>query len=53
MNSIMAPDDLYRLDPSGRPTQLTNLNGELLSQLDPVTFRKFSFKGANNDTVWG
>ena len=53
MNSIMAPDDLYRLDAGGRPTQLTNLNGELLSQLDPVTFQKFSFKGANNDTVWG
>ncbi|HYX47562.1 MAG TPA: S9 family peptidase [Sphingomicrobium sp.] len=53
MNSIMAPDDLYRLDPRGLPTQLTNLNGELLAQLDPVTFQKFSFKGANNDTVWG
>jgi dipeptidyl aminopeptidase/acylaminoacyl peptidase len=53
MNSIIAPDDLYRLDPRGRPTQLTNLNGELLSQLDPVTFQKFSFDGANNDTVWG
>jgi dipeptidyl aminopeptidase/acylaminoacyl peptidase len=53
MNSIMAPDDLYRLDPSGRPAQLTNLNGALLAQLDPVTFQKFSFKGANNDTVWG
>ncbi len=53
MNSIEAPDDLYRLDPRGRATQLTNLNGELLAQLDPVTFQKFSFAGANKDTVWG
>jgi dipeptidyl aminopeptidase/acylaminoacyl peptidase len=53
MNSIMAPDDLYRLDASGRPTKLTDLNRALLAQLDPVTFRKFSFAGANGDTVWG
>jgi dipeptidyl aminopeptidase/acylaminoacyl peptidase len=53
MNSIMAPDDLYRLDPAGRTAQLTNLNGALLGQLDPQTFRKFSFAGANGDTVWG
>ena len=52
MNSIRAPDDLYRIDGT-RVTQLTNLNGALLAQLDPVTFTKFSFKGANNDTVWG
>ena len=53
MNSIMAPDDLYRLDPRGRAVKLTDLNRDLLSQLDPVTFNKFSFAGANNDTVWG
>jgi dipeptidyl aminopeptidase/acylaminoacyl peptidase len=53
MNSIMAPDDLYRLDGRGAAVKLTNLNGALLSELDPVTFQKFSFKGANNDTVWG
>ena len=52
MNSIRAPDDLYRIDGS-RVTQLTNLNGALLAGLDPVTFTKFNFKGANNDTVWG
>ncbi len=53
MNSIMAPDDLYRLDARGRPAKLTDLNRELLAQLDPVTFSKFSFTGANGDTVWG
>jgi dipeptidyl aminopeptidase/acylaminoacyl peptidase len=53
MNSIFAPDDLYRVDSKGRITQLTAVNKALLDQLDPVTFRKFSFTGANNDTVWG
>jgi dipeptidyl aminopeptidase/acylaminoacyl peptidase len=53
MNSVMAPDDLYRVDARGRTTKLTDINRELLSQLDPVTFHKFSFPGANGDTVWG
>jgi dipeptidyl aminopeptidase/acylaminoacyl peptidase len=53
MNSIMAPDDIYRLDARGRATKLTDVNRELLSQLDPVTLKKFSFAGANGDTVWG
>ena len=53
MNSIMAPDDLYRIDGKGRVTQLTAVNKTILDQLDPVTFKKFSFTGANNDTVWG
>ena len=53
MNSIVAPDDLYRLDARGRTTKLTDVNRDLLAQLDPVTFHKFSFAGANNDTVWG
>ena len=53
MNDIKAPDDLYRLDGRGRATRLTNLNRDLLAELDPVTFSKFSFAGANNDTVWG
>jgi dipeptidyl aminopeptidase/acylaminoacyl peptidase len=53
MNSIVAPDDLYRLDGRGGSAKLTDLNGALLAELDPVTFHKFSFTGANNDTVWG
>lgn len=53
MNSIMAPDDLYRLGAHGEPARLTNLNRDLVAQLDPVTFQKFSFAGANGDTVWG
>jgi dipeptidyl aminopeptidase/acylaminoacyl peptidase len=53
MNSIMAPDDLYRLDARGHAARLTDLNRDLFAQLDGVTFQKFSFAGANNDTVWG
>ena len=53
MNSVMAPDDLYRVDASGRVAQLTAVNKALLDSLDPVSFEKFSFTGANNDRVWG
>jgi len=52
MNSIKAPDDLYRLDARGRVARLTNVNQALLAELDPVSFEKFSFTGAN-DRVWG
>jgi dipeptidyl aminopeptidase/acylaminoacyl peptidase len=53
MNNIMAPDDLYRIAGAGTVTKLTDVNGPLLAQLDPLTFTKFNFKGAHNDTVWG
>ena len=53
MNSIAAPDDVYRVGPDGRSAKLTDVNRELLAQLDPVTFTKFSFNGANGDAVWG
>ncbi len=52
-NNILKPDDLFRIDGRGRLVQLTNVNRALLDQLDPVTFEKFAFKGANNDAVWG
>jgi dipeptidyl aminopeptidase/acylaminoacyl peptidase len=53
MNSIAAPDDIYRIDPRGGLARLTDVNGPLLAELDPLTFQKFSFTGANNDRVWG
>jgi len=53
-NSIMAPDDLYVVNEAAdNLVQVTSFNAALLSELDPVTFTKFNFKGANNDTVWG
>ncbi len=52
-NSVMAPDELFRVDARGRVSQLTQVNRGLLAQLDPVSFEKFSFKGAAGDQVWG
>jgi dipeptidyl aminopeptidase/acylaminoacyl peptidase len=53
LNSLTAPDDLYRLAPDGRATQLTHVNADKLADLDPVTVHRFHFAGANGDTVWG
>ncbi|WOK36565.1 S9 family peptidase [Sphingomonas sp. C3-2] len=52
MNSIQAPDDLYRLR-GGKLEQLTAVNADKLAGLDKVAVKRFSFKGANGDTVWG
>ena len=53
LNSVHKPDDLFRIDRRGRAVQLTNVNRDLLAQLDPVSFDRFSFAGANGDKVWG
>jgi dipeptidyl aminopeptidase/acylaminoacyl peptidase len=53
LNSLQAPDDLYRLDRRGRAAQLTRVNADKLADLDPVTVQRFSFPGAHGDTVWG
>lgn len=52
MNSIQQPDDLYRLK-NGALTQLTRVNADKLAGLDRVSVRRFSFKGAGGDMVWG
>lgn len=52
-NSVMAPDDLYRVDRRGRVRQLTDVNRALLAELDPVNLERFSFPGANGDKVYG
>ena len=52
-NSVFAPDDLYRVTAKGQISQLTNVNRDLLAELDPVTLDRFSFTGANGDKVWG
>jgi dipeptidyl aminopeptidase/acylaminoacyl peptidase len=53
LNSLTAPDDLYRLDRRGRSSQLTRVNAEKLAGFDPVRVERFSFAGAGGDTVWG
>ncbi|WP_187334330.1 alpha/beta hydrolase family protein [Novosphingopyxis iocasae] len=52
-NSIQAPNDLYRMLPGGNERQLTAVNADLFAEIDPVVVERFSFKGANGDTVWG
>jgi len=53
LNSLQAPDDLYRLDRRGRSARLTSVNAERLAELDPISVERFSFAGAHGDTVWG
>ena len=54
LNSVEAPDDLWRLPARGGAAQrLTSVNAALLEQLDPVGYRRFSFRGAGGDQVWG
>jgi dipeptidyl aminopeptidase/acylaminoacyl peptidase len=53
LNSLQAPDDLYLRDARGQVRQLTRVNADRLQGLDPVAVERFSFPGANGDTVWG
>ena len=53
MNSLQLPTDLYRRAPDGSVTQLTNINGRELAEIDPVDIRRFEFAGANGDKIWG
>lgn len=53
MNSLRKPDDLHLLGRGGRLSQLTDVNRPLLDQLDDIRYSKWSFAGANGDTVWG
>jgi dipeptidyl aminopeptidase/acylaminoacyl peptidase len=53
LNSIQAPDDLYRQSGKGRPMRLTSVNADKLAALDPVSVRRFRFAGAGGHPVWG
>ena len=53
INSLTAPDDLYRIGAHGAPQRLTSVNATKLAGVDMPTVERFSFKGANGDTVWG
>ncbi|VAV97145.1 Alanyl dipeptidyl peptidase [hydrothermal vent metagenome] len=53
MNSRQAPTDLYRRSADGKTMQLTNINSRELAKIDKVDTRRFEFKGANGDRVWG
>lgn len=52
MNSLTGPDDFYRL--KGRQvTRLTSVNADKLAGVALPRIERFSFAGANGDTVWG
>lgn len=53
LNSLQAPTDIYRRSPDGKVTQLTNMNGTVLADIDKVDIRRFSFSGAEGNQVWG
>jgi len=53
MNNRQSPTDLYRRAPDGTVTQLTNVNGRELAEIDEVSNQRFDFKGANGEQVWG
>ena len=53
INSIAAPADLVHLDSKGRTQRLTNVNADALAALDPVSYQKFNFAGANGGQVFG
>ncbi|MCW3847685.1 S9 family peptidase [Sphingomonas sp. LB-2] len=52
MNSLLGPDDFYSLTGKA-PTRLTTVNAAKMQGIDLPTITRFSFTGANNDTVWG
>ena len=52
MNSLTAPDDFYWLS-GRRSVRLTSVNAARLAGIDMPEVTRFSFAGANNDTVWG
>jgi len=52
MNSLTAPDDFYSLTGKA-PVRLTSVNAARLADIAMPEIARFSFTGANNDTVWG
>jgi len=52
-HDLGTPPDLYLLSDGGRRTRLTNVNAERLKERTFGAFEQFSFKGWNNETVYG
>ncbi|WP_120716887.1 alpha/beta hydrolase family protein [Tsuneonella amylolytica] len=51
--SIGAPNELYLTRDWGQGIPLTDVATSTLGARAPIVTRRFSFKGANGDTVWG
>ncbi len=52
-HDLATPHDLYLLTPGGDRLRLTNANAELLKERTLGAFEQFTFKGWNNETVYG
>ena len=53
MDSIQSPADFWKMPARGKPVRLTRVNADLLAGVDDVLVERYSFEGANGDTVWG
>ena len=56
LDSIQSPADFWKMRGSGKggkPVRLTSVNAAKLAGVDDVSVQRFSFRGANGDTVWG
>ena len=52
-NSIGMPNELYLARDWGQAMPLTDAATSILGKRAPIVTRRFSFAGANGDTVWG
>ena len=52
-DSIGAPAELYLSRDWAQAKPLTQVASQVVGKLAPVVVERFSFKGANGDTVWG
>ena len=52
-HDLASPPDLYRVAGKGAPQRLTNVNAALLGTRTLGEFEQFSFKGWNDETVYG
>jgi dipeptidyl aminopeptidase/acylaminoacyl peptidase len=52
-HDLATPPDLYLLGDGGNRVRLTNVNAERLKERTLGAFEQFSFKGWNNETVYG
>lgn len=53
LDSIQAPADFWKMPAKGKAVRLTGVNRDKLAGVDDVSVQRFSFRGANGDTVWG
>ena len=53
LDSLIAPADFFRVGTGTAPQRLTSVNAAKLAGIDMPVVERFSFTGANNDTVWG